>query len=183
MKNNRKGENNMIRERVDGKRWKRTRTMRLNNEEVKPQAITNLLIVFLKKNLRCRWLAEWSQTSIIGVWIGLPMRDTKRRRGRMFLAASAYHPPSTCQSVGRSIHARLCQEILQFLPAQGFGQNIHQLFVRPNPFDDNLVEVKKLVDGVELPFNMAVIFSSSTIGTDGRNWFVVRKQGWRFNGN
>ena len=100
----------------------------------------------------------------------------KRRGGCMFIAASAYQPPSTFQSVRLGLHACLFQEILQLPPTKRFGEYIGQLRVRPNPLDDNLVEVQDFVDDVKLPLKMTMIISGCTVGAVGDGGFCCQKR-------
>ena len=94
----------------------------------------------------------------------------------MFLAASAYFPPVTCQSDGLQTQSCQRQELRDLPPSKGLGEDVGQLSVGRDPFEADFLRVQEFIDHMKFTVDMLMFFSGSAIGADLNSSFVVAQQ-------
>jgi hypothetical protein len=103
----------------------------------------------------------------------LSRRETNSRGGRMFVAASAYCPPYTCQHLRRGFQTRLLKEFQHFSPSQSLGEDISHLILGREPFENHFLEEKKFIDAMKFLVNVLVLLASPAVRTNVDGGFVI----------
>jgi hypothetical protein len=93
----------------------------------------------------------------------------------MFIAASAYIPPNTCQGVRSRHKTELLSEFRHFFPPKGFSEDVGELLMSRNLFQPDLLVVQQFIDDVKFSVNMSMGFTSATVLADMDRCFIVRE--------
>jgi hypothetical protein len=91
----------------------------------------------------------------------------------MFIAASAYIPPNTCQGVRSRHKTELLSELRHFFPPKGFSEDVGKLLMSRNPFQPDLLVVQQFIYDVEFLVNVSIGFTSATVLAEMNHCFIV----------